>query len=97
MPDAFELLGRIQQTFVFQVDDDSTLFGVHVKLDFLRHFTIQEQSTSPRSMLLKQIQNTISLQMALLLLRGTLKGPSPMPVVASMRNEEQHTELKRTK
>ena len=52
MPDAFELLGRIRQTFVFQFDDDSTLFGVHVRFDLFRYFTIQEQSTSPRSMLL---------------------------------------------
>jgi hypothetical protein len=88
MPDAFELLGRIRQTFVFQFDDDSTLFGVHVKFELLRHFTIQEQSTSPRSMLLKQIQNSsLPLQMALLLLRGILdplKGPFPMPVVTKM-------------
>ena len=66
MPDAFELLGRIQQMFVFQIDDDSTLLGVHVKVDFLRHFIIQEQSTSPKGILLKQIQNSNSLlQMAL--------------------------------
>jgi len=51
MPDAFELLRRIRQMFVFQLDDDGSLFGVYVKFDLLRHFTIQEQSTSPRSML----------------------------------------------
>ena len=61
MPDAFELLSRVRQTFVFQLDDDSTLFGVHMKCDLLRHFAIQEQSTSPRRMLLKQIQNSSSL------------------------------------
>ena len=61
MPDGFELLRRIQQTFVFQLDDDGMLFGVHVKFDLVRHFTcIQEQSTSPRGMLLKQIQNNSS-------------------------------------
>ena len=48
MPDAFELFGRIQQTFVFQVDDHSTLFGVNVKIDFLRHCTIQEYYLSQR-------------------------------------------------
>ena len=26
MPDSFELLGRIRQTFVFQSDDDGMLF-----------------------------------------------------------------------
>ena len=38
MPDAFELLRRVRQTFVSQLDDDGTLFGVHVKFDLLRHF-----------------------------------------------------------
>ena len=82
MPDDFELLRRIRQTFVFQLDDDGTLFGVHVKFDLLRHFTcIQEQSTSPRSKLLKQIQNGSLLLRAIL---NSLKGPFPMPVVADM-------------
>jgi hypothetical protein len=88
MPDAFELLGRIRQTFVFQLDDDSMLFGVHVKFELLRHFTIQEQSTSPRSMLLKQIQkSSLPLQMALSLLRAILdplKGPFPVAVAAHL-------------
>ena len=87
MPDASELLRRVRQTFVFQLDDDGTLFGVHVKFDLLRHFTIQEQFTSPRSILLKKIQNRRFLWIALWLLRGILdplKGPFPVLVVADM-------------
>ena len=55
MPDTFELLGRIRQTFVFEADDDGMFFGVYMKFDLLRHFTIQEQFTSPGNILLKQI------------------------------------------